>query len=506
MKQTDSRVAVKKSNRAWIIPVVVLILVLVGVRILRVKMLQATPKISEVPTPVVVTPAYIGQVSTVIVQQGIVSSETESAVAPQVMARCVGMYKHEGDVVKAGEIIARLDDQELQSNHAAQISEMQGANETALSQSVEVDRAREDAQARMADVSSAESSVQAQLAEVSAAKEAVAAQEAEVERARANLNAAEVAASTQAARTSRDKTLFDNKAISQEQWESSQTTLAQAKAVASALTHQIVSLGKAVDAAKDKVVALQSVVESGRQHVQSLKNTAANSQQRITSQRRTVEAARRKVEAMANYARVGQTRLGYTVIRAPYDAVITSRLAEPGDLLVPGQPIYRVLKPGSVKIIVNVAQDNLKALRPGSVALLSTNAGQMRATVNRVYPALNGAHLGTVEIVLPRAPFGLKSGSSLEVSLETKSGKGLVVPTASVLQSSTGSYVYLVRNGTIHTEQVNIDVQGEAESTIRGHVQAGDQAIIAQPAELMSMHDGQQVVVTSGKGDSHAIR
>ena len=495
-----------KRKAAWIVVALVLVIVLVGVRMFRVRMLQSTPKMPEVPTPVVVTLAHLGRVSTSIVQQGVVSSETESAVAPQVMARCLGMYKHEGDFVKEGDVLARLDDQELQSAHAAQMSETQGAKETALSQSAEVDRAREDLQARLADVKSGEAAVQAQLAEVSAAKESIASQEAEVDRAGANLSAAEVAAGAQAARTARDKTLFENKAISQEQWESSQTALAQSNATVSALKHQIVSLNKAVDAAKEKVTALQSGVEAARQHVQSLKKTAADTRQRIVSQQRVVAASNKKADAMASYAQVGRTRLGYTVIRAPYDAVVTARLAEPGNLLVPGQPVYRILKPGSVKVTVSVAQEDLGALHPGTSAILSSKTGQTHASVRRVYPALNGARLGTVEIDLPRAPLGLKSGSTLEVSLQTESGRGMVVPSASLFQSSKGGFVFVVRNGTLHTEPVDIDVHGQTESTIRGNVSTGDQVVVAQTAELMSMHDGQRVVIASGEGDGHATR
>jgi len=506
MMQANYKPKTRKRRMAWVVPALVLILALAAVRAHHMKMLQATPKIAETATPVVVANARLGRVSTSIVQQGVVASETESAVAPQVMARCLKMYKHEGDCVKAGEVLAQLDDQELASAHAAQVSEAQGATESALSQSAEVDRAREDLQARLADVKSAEAAVQAQLAEVSAAKESIAAQEAEVDRAQANLGAAQVAADTQASRTARDKILFDNKAISLEQWESSQNAQAQANAAVSALKHQIVSLSKAVDAAKQKLAALQSGVEAGRQHVHSLEKTAADAQHRIISQQRTVSAARQKADAMADYARVGQARLGYTVIRAPYDAVVTARMAEPGDLLVPGQPIYKLLKPGSVKITVGVAQEDLKALHAGTTAILSTGDDQMQARVSRVYPSLNGTHLGTVEIDLPHAPLGLKSGSTLEVSLQTESGRGLVIPSSSILQSSKGDFVFVAKNGILHTEPVDIDVRGETESSIRGSVNVGDQVVVAQSAELMSMHDGQRVVISSEKGDGYAIR
>jgi len=469
----------RRNTRTLVLVVcaLVLVIVLVKVRAARVRQLQASPKLQSVPTPVRVASVHLGQVLTSIDETGILLAETESAIAPQVMARCIDVSKREGDAVRAGEVIARLDDQELQNAQAAQTAEMLSGREAAEAQRAEVARAREDLAAREASVSEAEA--------------AAAAQRADVERARENLAAAQAQAATQGSRTARDKILYENKAISLEQWEASQTTAKQTDAAVAVLQRQIDALSKAVDAANHRIA--------------SLKATAAGAQQQIVAQTRTAGAAQQKAEALASTAAMGRTRLGYTVIRAPYHAVVTARLAEPGDLLAPGQPIYRILKPGSVKVRVNVPQESLSFLRVSAPARLTGHGQEMRATISRVYPALSGGRLGTVEIDLSRPPFGLKSGSTLEVALQTQSATGLVVPIAALFDSDRGSFVYVVQQSALRLAPVRVMVRGDTEAVISGPLHTGDHVVIGQSSELMSLHDGQQVA-PSGERDGHEIR
>jgi len=518
----------------WVLIAVALVVGLAKVRAQRVHQLQTTPLVQPAVTPVRVATARQGHVATAIDEQATLVSETESAVAPQVLARCLAVYKHEGDSVRAGEVLARLDDQELQDAEAAQRAEAASAFEAAAAQMTEVDRAREDLAARKADMSAAEASVAAQQADVAAARQAlaaqqadvegarqaVAAQQAEIDRVRENLSAAEAVAATQAARTARDKILYENKAISQEDWEASQTAAEQANASVAALKRQIealtrtkaaaeqrvASLTKAVAAAENHIASLQQGVEAARQRVASLQAATVNAKQRIVAQQRTAAAARHKVKALESTAAMGRTRLGYTVIRAPYDAVVTARLAEPGDLLAPGQPIYRILKPGSVKVMVNVPQESLLLVHTGTPARLSAHGQTLKATVSRIYPALSGGRLGTVEIDLQRAPFGLKSGSTLEVSLQTQSADGLVVPSASLLDSDRGSFVFVLKDDLLKSAPVKVLARNAEAAVVSGGLRVGDKVVVAQTSELMALHDGQKVVATGQEGHSDALR
>ncbi len=518
----------------WILAAILVIVGLVRVRMMRVRQLQETPRLQEAPLAVQTAAVRQGRVAVTITEQGVLVAETESAVAPQVMARCIEVTKHEGDYVRAGEVIARLDDEELRDIVNTQASEMLSGRESAAAQVAEVARAQEDVAARGADVEAARAAAAAAQAEVDAARQslaaqtadmqgaqqAVAAQQADVDRVRENLAAAEAAAATQRFKTARDRVLYQNKAISQEQWEASQTALIQSDRTVAALKRQIEALMRGVDAAKLRVVALQRGIDATRQRIVSLSNNAdsarrkvqslaatlADARQRLRAQRHTAEAAARKAQALAANVSVVRTRLGYTLIRAPYDAVITARLAEPGNLLVPGQPIYRILKPESVKVIVNLPQEDLGLVRRGTPATLSTPSGSMRATVTRVYPSLSNGRLGVAEIVLPRAPFGLRSGSTLQVSLQTQSSAGLVVPLRSVLDGAHGSVVFKVENNAVRVVPVAVMARGTQDAVVSGALSVGDRLVQGTPAELMVLTDGRRVAAIQSGGSADALR
>lgn len=518
----------------WILAGIIVIIGLARVRMMRLRQLQEAPRLKEAALAVRTAPVRRGRVSVTITEQGVLVAETESAVAPQVMARCIEVTKHEGDYVRAGEVIARLDDQELRDIVNTQASEMLSGRESATAQFAEVARAKEDVAARSADVEAARAaaaaaqaevdgarqSLAAQTADMQGAQQAVAAQQADVDRVRENLAAAEAAAATQRSKTARDRILYENRAISQEQWEASQTALVQSDQAVAALKRQIEALNRAVEASKMRVVSLQRGMDATRQRIASLTSNAAaarqkvlslsatlaDARQRLQAQRHIAQAAERKAQALAGNVSVVRTRLGYTLIRAPYDAIITARLAEPGNLVVPGQPIYRILKPGSVKVVVNLPQEDLPLVRVGTPAVLSTPAGSLRANVSRVYPSLSNARLGVAEIMLARAPFGLKSGSTLQVALQTVSAAGLVVPLQAVLDGARGSQVFRVENGVVRGIPVDVEARGTREAVVKGSLKEGDLLVVGAPSELMVLTDGRNVAAILPGGSDNEVR
>ncbi len=455
----------KRRTRGIIIAAVVVVALLAMVRIKRVRQFKGAPKLQVAPTPVSVAAVRMGSVSAAVRETGVIVSETEAAISAQVAARCTAVYKKEGDLVKAGEVLARLDDEELRSAYEAKEGEAAGARQSAEAQKAEVARAREDLTARKAQLREAEATLEARKAEKQAAEE--------------RLAAAKSAAATQRARTARDKVLYENKAISQEQWEASQTAQAEAEAGAASLERQI--------------QALENTVKATAQRVEAVKASVAQAEQRVIAQERQAQAAQNKAAAAAAASAAARARLDYTVIRAPYDAVITARLVDPGNLLLPGKPIFRILRPGAVKVRANVPQEILGLLKPGMPAALEVAGKRQEATISRVYPALGEAHLGTVEIDLERPPFGLGSGATVDVVLQTGKMKGLVAPRAALLESDHGAVVYVVEGDKLTSKPVTVKLTNDREAIVTGELAAGTKVVVGRPSLLMSLADGQQV-------------
>ncbi|UCC49670.1 MAG: efflux RND transporter periplasmic adaptor subunit [Gemmatimonadota bacterium] len=95
------------------------------------------------------------------------------------------------------------------------------------------------------------------------------------------------------------------------------------------------------------------------------------------------EAALRDVRAQRDYV----------VLRAPFDGVITARMADPGDLAVPGVPILTMIGTTSTKIEADLPAEMAGRLAVGHPVMVHRpeTARRYPATVTRVVPALKRA-------------------------------------------------------------------------------------------------------------------
>ena len=156
-----------------------------------------------------------------------------------------------------------------------------------------------------------------------------------VTEAEATLAAAEAAYQAQRDTTARDKRLFEVKAIAQEQWDRSQ----------------------AADA------AASAQLESAKQRL--------------------------------NLAR---TRLGYCQLVAPANGVVARRLADPGDLAVPGKPLLQLVSQQSVRIRASLPPEDFAGLHLGQPVSLRTDRASVDAVVSRVFPAMGDSHLASFRV------------------------------------------------------------------------------------------------------------
>ncbi len=326
--------------------------------------LRHLPPPPNPPIPVKTALVKDGSVGSAVDTVALVVSETSATVSAQVSGALLEVRFREGDAVKKGEIMARIDPSVL------------------------------------------EDSVQAAQARLSAAKEDLAKQQAIYDR---------------------DKILFENQAVAKQAFDISGAQLAAVKAAE-------------VGAAK----ALQSV----------------------------------------------RTFRGYANVPAPYSGVVTARLVEPGDLAAPGKPLYTLQVPGSVKLISKLSQEALAALRAGDAVTFSGAGQSLDARTSRIYPALDAAHLGTVETDLPRAPFGLQPGATLAAHYASTPKSGLVVPSSALLQGLGETLVIRLKDGKSDPVPVAVTGESGSEATVSGAIQPGDVLVTGLPSELMALTAG----------------
>ncbi|MDH5668506.1 MAG: efflux RND transporter periplasmic adaptor subunit [Nitrospira sp.] len=130
-------------------------------------------------------------------------------------------------------------------------------------------------------------------------------------------------------------------------------------------------------------------------------------------------------------------QLSYTVVKAPFDGVITEKLVETGELASPGQPLLRMENPRRLRLEAVVAERDLKAVSPGDkipVIIDALEGLTLDGVVGKILPVGDSqTHTFTVRVDIPPTP-GLKTGMFGRLQLDKGMSTTILVPETAVIQ------------------------------------------------------------------------
>jgi membrane fusion protein (multidrug efflux system) len=164
----------------------------------------------------------------------------------------------------------------------------------------------------------------------------------------------------------------------------------------------------------------------------------------------------------ANEARVAaaRSRLGDTVIRAPFAGRVGLRHVSVGSLISPGTVITTLDDTSTIKLDFTIPETFLSAVQPGldiaarSVAYPDTSfAGRVSSVDSRVDPATRSV---TVRALLPNAAGLLKPGMFLTVRLSRGAVDALLVPEEALVPEQGNVFVFVAKDGVAEKRSVRI--------------------------------------------------
>jgi HlyD family secretion protein len=240
---------------------------------------------------------------------------TEVQVAPEVGGRIVELTIDEGDRVKTGDLIARLDTRDV---------------DLALDRA-RAERAQADAQLRLLQAGSRPEDIHQAEAQAAAARAEVAAAEADLAAAETDLQ--------------RFERLLQSNSGSQKQRDDAATRR---------------------DVARDRLTAVRARETAARAAVARLK---------AGSRREEIDAARARVAAVdAQIATLEKSKADATVA-APIEGIVTEQLLEAGEMAAPGVPIAVITDLAHAWAEVFVDEPVIPRIKLGQSATVFTDAG-----------------------------------------------------------------------------------------------------------------------------------
>ncbi len=238
---------------------------------------------------------------------------------------------------------------------------------------------------------------------------------------------------------SRDRRLFEKKAVSKEKVEKSYSSYLLAKSQLENIQNQIQSV-------KNRIIQLEN-------DIKNLKNS-----------------------------------LSYLQIRSPVDGIVQDILLREGNLVIPGKPVMKIEEAGKYEIIVKVPPDY--PVKIGDKVIIDLGRNEKKYTVSAVYPSASD-YLKVVKIKTGKKPEGIVSNSLLNISF-IKNMKGFIVPKDAVLNLSSGSYVLTVSDGRFIKIPVMVKGTNKKFAVISGNIKEGMKVAVAEENKLRLLSTGKE--------------
>lgn len=292
----------------------------------------------------------------------------DSAIAPKVSGRIAEIRYREGDTVKAGDIIAVLDDRQIRSRiDQAQAAVAQADARVNLARqqiAILEDQWKETDLQRGQSKDDSEARIRQAESEVAAAEASLTQQEASLK-----LAAYDRDAYTKLARDG---------AVSERQGR-------QAQSAAEAQEAAVLAARRRVESARAALNLARTTSTTPEIHISQ---SSAIRKQIAQQQAQIASAAADAARARAQLAEANENRDDLTVV-APFDGTVVTRTAEPGEVIQAGTPIVTLLDLSKVYLRGFVPEGQIGKVRVGQhgrVYLDSNPNGALDAEISRIDP------------------------------------------------------------------------------------------------------------------------
>ena len=281
----------------------------------------------------------------------------------KIAGRMTELTVREGDLVKKGQVIARLDPVQLEQQRNRDVAMISGALSSfeQLKTSIEYQQATIDSDiaARQADQGQAQAHLDELLAgsrtqEIQQADATVAQNRAQLSLARSDWD--------------RAQTLYKNQDISTSQFDQMRSKFDAAVAMLNQAEQRSALVKEGPR--KEEIAAARAVVAKGQAAV---KTAEAN---RIELQRKQQElvARRAEIDRARSQAGISAAQLNDTVITAPMDGVVLVKSAEPGEVLAAGTTVVTIGDQDHPWLRAYIGESDLGKVKLGTKVKLSTDS------------------------------------------------------------------------------------------------------------------------------------
>jgi membrane fusion protein (multidrug efflux system) len=251
--------------------------------------------------------------------------------------------------------------------------------------------------------------------------------------------------------------------------------------------------------------AAQSVDQAERnlQRLKTLRASGMTSLQALDDAEVRRNGAQSELSASNARAAVARQQLERTIVRAPFDGVVSDRKVSAGDTASIGKELLKVIDPNSMRFTGNVSADKISQVSVGLPVSFRINGygdQEFRGTVTRVDPTANDV-TRQVEVLVSFSNASAQpkvAGLYAEGTIESSRIQALTLPEAVLVKVGDKSSVWRVKNNTLNQVALQIGARDPRTGNIeiRSGLSEGD-IILRNPSS--SFKEGQTAELVTAK-------
>jgi RND family efflux transporter MFP subunit len=224
--------------------------------------------------------------------------------------------------------------------------------------------------------------------------------------------------------------------------------------------------------------------------------------------------AQTAVDAARAEVGVAQRNIDDTVIRAPFDGVVTEKAAQPGEMVSPISAgggftrtgIGTIVDMDSLEVEVDVSENFINRVTPAQPVTIKLNAypdWQIPGAVIAAIPTADRSK-ATVKVriaikekdprIIPEMGARVSFLSETPAQSGVSPAKGVIVPPEAIATSGEASISYVVHGTTVERRAVRLGGKSEAGQLVVAGLDAGAIVVVG---DLSKLHDGTTVRVSS---------
>ena len=432
---------------------------------------------------------------------GSLTALQDVVVGARSLGRLAFVYPHEGDTVRAGQIVAVMDRADYDSQIRSANANLQSAinkkrqSEVLLSQAKnQYQQAKTtldytDKTTRTA-IAIAQSQVQAAQEHLSVIKQGARAQERkqaeeQVASAKANYNKAQ-------ADLKRYQTLYREQAVSASQLDSMQSAFdaAQASYNSAQQALSLIREGARPEDIRTAELVVQQAQDSyrkaqaDRDSVALRRGDVASAKVGIESAKAGIDAAQAGIAQAQAAVKIAQEALNNSYIKSPIDGIVAERRNEPGAQLGNGGAVMRIINPQSVYFQATLSENQYADLRINQSVNVTVDALPGRTFhghVTRVLPVASSARSFTVRVdITPDSRLRPQMFARGSILVATHHNAIQVKKDGIIFDPATNAAsLFVAENGKAVKRDVKVGYTNPQYTEILSGVAMGDKVIIS---------------------------